>query len=289
MTSEADRDLTAAITRVALSVHAPDEFRSAAHAVARTLGPGAAEQLADQFHRAPQPPPAEFGPQADTCSGRIAWMQAWQAASFELLYHLGPAALPVLRRVAFGGYDWTQIHAIQTLVRLATDGVQPVELARELAGALPTFRYEALFSVLPALATLRPPIPELIQALEQQFTEHQGDPADAITVLACLAEYAPEPARAHVDFLRQAMRGRGLEHRHPLLDGAVLIQREGKEEVAWGPRGAPPADQHAIRAARLLRHLIPGDPEAEARLQEWADHHPDEGVRSELRRVLGDK
>jgi hypothetical protein len=44
-------------------------------------------------------------------------------AAFEILYNLGEAALPLLRKIAFGEYDWTQGNAIEILRRWAAEGV----------------------------------------------------------------------------------------------------------------------------------------------------------------------
>jgi hypothetical protein len=69
-----------------------------------------------------------------------------------LFFHFGAAALPILRRVAFGDYDWTQGNAIEVLVRLAAVGVDREQIVAELRREFPRIRYEAqLYSVGPLL------------------------------------------------------------------------------------------------------------------------------------------
>lgn len=71
-------------------------------------------------------------------------MSARQFAIFEIFYHIGASALPALRRVAFGQYDWTQGNAIEVLCRLAADGVDRTAIVEELIVNLPDIRDEAI-------------------------------------------------------------------------------------------------------------------------------------------------
>ena len=64
----------------------------------------------------------------------------------------GEAALPVLRQVAYGEYDWTQGNAVEVLIRLAATGIEREQIIAELRREFPTFQYEAtLYSVGPVL------------------------------------------------------------------------------------------------------------------------------------------
>src|SRR4030095_2993205 len=98
-------------------------------AVAQELGPAAIAELATRFHSPPRAEPPGFGIEQRGFSG---WLSAWQFAIFELFFHFGAAALPVLRCVAFGQYDWTQGNAIDVLVRLAAVGVEGGPILAEL-------------------------------------------------------------------------------------------------------------------------------------------------------------
>ncbi len=71
-------------------------------------------------------------------------MAARQFAIFEIYFHIGAPALPALRRIAFGQYDWTQGNAIEVLCRLAADGVERNAIVEELTVNLPDVRDEAI-------------------------------------------------------------------------------------------------------------------------------------------------
>jgi hypothetical protein len=97
------------------------------------------------------------------------WLSAWQFAIFELFYQFGAPALPVLRRVGFGEYDWTQGNAVEVLVRLAAVGVDRERTVADLRREFPGFRYEAqLYSVGPVLhhAARDPAIAGVVRELE---------------------------------------------------------------------------------------------------------------------------
>jgi hypothetical protein len=108
------------VKSVAVLIDSPDQFSIQAKEATRELGAASIELLASRFHSATTPPPAGFGYEQRGLGG---WLAFWQFAIFEIFYHFREAALPVLRRVAFGAYDWTQGNAIEVLCRLAADGV----------------------------------------------------------------------------------------------------------------------------------------------------------------------
>jgi len=124
-------------------------FRARAAAVALQLGPTAIDELRTRFHSPPRAEPPGFGPEQRGLGG---WLSAWQFAIFELFFEFGSAALPVLRQVAFGEYDWTQGNAVEVLVRLAAKGIEREQIIAELRRAFPRLRVEAqLYSVGPLL------------------------------------------------------------------------------------------------------------------------------------------
>lgn len=139
-------------------------FRSRAASSARHLGAARIEELAGEFH-AEHTPPAELMSKFPQLG---AWMAARQFAIFEIYYHIGAPAIPMLRRVAFGQYDWTQGNAIEILCRLAADGVERPAIIGELIVNLPEIRDEAIqYALAPLLylqksnAALREVISEL--------------------------------------------------------------------------------------------------------------------------------
>jgi hypothetical protein len=158
--------LDTAVTSVAVLIDDADLFRGRAAAVARELGPSAIGDLATRFHSPPRPEPPGFAYEQRGLGG---WMSAWQFAIFELFFQFGAAALPVLRRVAFGEYDWTQGNAVEVLVRLAAADVERERTVADLRREFPEFRHEAmLYSVGPVLhhAARDPAIAAVVRELE---------------------------------------------------------------------------------------------------------------------------
>ncbi|WP_145952316.1 hypothetical protein [Paludisphaera borealis] len=71
-------------------------------------------------------------------------MSYWQFAIFEIVYNFREQALPMLRKVAFGEYDWTQGNAIEVMCRLAAEGIDRDRTLADLKKKMPGMRDEAL-------------------------------------------------------------------------------------------------------------------------------------------------
>src|SRR5205085_4738278 len=118
-------------------------FRAKAQDVARRLGSSVIPDLRQRFHRPTTAPPG-FTPAE---RGLAAWLSYWQFAIFDIVYQFGEQALPMLREVAFGKYDWTQANAIELLCRLAADGIDREQTLADLKREMPRMRIEALLYV----------------------------------------------------------------------------------------------------------------------------------------------
>lgn len=159
-------ELEVLVESVAVHRHDPERFTRAAAEVAARLPPTAVEMLATLYHEPSEPPPRKFD--YDRC-GLGGWLVAWQFAIFELFYHIGLPALPVLRRTAYGEYDWTQANAVEILVRLAAAGLEREEIVAEIRGEFPGFRMEAQWYVVGPLlrhAARDPAVAEIVRRLE---------------------------------------------------------------------------------------------------------------------------
>lgn len=124
---------------VAEAIYDSTSFKDRARSVASELGPEAIETLAKLFHSEHTPPPEL----KNKFPGLGQWIAARQFAIFEIFYFFGAPALPILRRTAFGVYDWTQGNAIEILCRLAADGIESKKIIKELKTHLPTMFEEA--------------------------------------------------------------------------------------------------------------------------------------------------
>lgn len=159
------------------------EFRERAKIAANELGSQAIDSLVSQFHAEHTPPPEL----AQAFAGLTQWMTARQFAIFKLLYNFGSPAIPALRRVAFGDYDWVQGSAIEILCRLAADGTNHQEIISSLIAHLPDIREEAHFYALGPLLQQSPGnqdlqniinqllvVPEFKSSYEHVLLSHSG-------------------------------------------------------------------------------------------------------------------
>lgn len=164
--------LSQTVAQVATKIVAPPTFRTAAAEAAGNLDPSAIATLSKRFHSPPDAPDG-FGPKEVGLGG---WLSYWQLAIFEIYYNFGADAIPALRPIAYGEYDWTQGNAIEILCRLAADGVQTREIVDELKREFPKLRYEAqLYAVRPMLAQAEnnPQLAKIIDELSalEEFQE----------------------------------------------------------------------------------------------------------------------
>jgi hypothetical protein len=148
---------------VATTLHQPDEFTRRARTAASDLGPRSIEMLTGLFH-SEHSPPAEI---ADEFPGLGDWIAARQFAIFEMFYYFREAALPLLRRVAFGEYDWTQGNAIEVLCRFAAEGIDRERTMADLKSEMPGMRYEALLYAAGPLLQQAKDTPQLAAIVEE--------------------------------------------------------------------------------------------------------------------------
>jgi hypothetical protein len=273
------------IAAVAAAADDPDAFTTRARAVAEAFGPtiiGASKRF---LFAPPDKPPWLAG----RYEGLGDWMGVCQAAIFEIWFHLGADALRELRAFAFGAYDWTQAHATRAVCRLALRGVDRDGAAELVAEALPDWRHEQVMRVcddVAALAARSAVLRKAYDALTDAYLA--GDPVDAFELVASDARADPAHARErYLPFLRGLMAGKDLEGRTAFDDGHVAATADGSGLIAkGGPQYPQIADYHQVRAALLLRDLVPEDPTVKARLEAWAAGHPDGGVRTQLQGIL---
>lgn len=159
-------DLSRMVSDVATKIEDPLAFRAAAAEAAATLDASVIQTLSKRFHSPPDAPDG-FGPDEVGLGG---WLACWQFAIFEIYYNFGADAVPALRPVAYGEYDWTQGNAIEILCRLAADGVQTRDIVDELKCKFPNLRYEAqLYAIRPLLA-MAEDNPKLAAIIEELST-----------------------------------------------------------------------------------------------------------------------
>lgn len=197
--SSSDR-IPARIRWVAEAIGETEEFRRRASRVASELGAAGVPVLGTQFHSEHTPP--------DDLTDRFrqlgAWMAARQFAIFEILFHIGPPSLPLLRTVAFGDYDWIQGNAIEVLCRLAASGIERTKTMAELKLEMPRMRDEALlYAAGPLLAQLpdNPALGEVVgELLEVEEFRIAWQEARGLGVLDGLQEAIAAKDRVALEF-----------------------------------------------------------------------------------------
>ncbi|WP_039790067.1 hypothetical protein [Herbaspirillum huttiense] len=118
------------------------------------------------------------------------WLTARQVAIFEILFFVGSPALPFLKKVAFGPYDWSQGNAIEILCRIAAQDANHQEIISSLSMAAPTIRYEALMYALEPLKARASRDDAIQQVINQLIT--QPEFGEAYHELPALGSFRPE-------------------------------------------------------------------------------------------------
>jgi hypothetical protein len=277
-----------AIAGVAALFDDRGKFSQAAKDVATTYGKKSIAKSRPYFHGPPKKPAHLDG----RYEGLGDWMALCQAAIFEIWYHLGEQALKPLRSVAYGFYDWTQANATEVLCRLALDGLQSDIVAQEIAAELPKWRYEQTMRVLDPVAKLATRSHTLRQAFETLVAEASAsDVVDCIDMVAACYRADPAWGMEYAEFVRDVMRGRGLEGRTPLEDRQVVEIPPGVDAKEWlqQQKASPDpeiARRRQLEAAALLHQMLPKDQEAAEWLRAERERVKDPGVRSYIDAVM---
>lgn len=138
------------------------------------------ERFRDLFHN----PPKESVHYDAHKHGLGGWLSTCQFVIFEILFNMGAKAIPFIREIAWGEYDWTQGNAIELLIRFAANGVQRKEIIAEIKRNYPVIRYEAqLYAIQPLIpklqgnSSLRAVFDELldIEDFKESYDELVGD------------------------------------------------------------------------------------------------------------------
>lgn len=128
------------------------EVREKAKDLSAKVGFDDLDELKHLFHN-PPPEPKVY----DTAKhGLGGWLSACQFAAFELIFNVGQPALPFLRQIAWGDYDWTQGNAIEIMIRFAAIGIERDEIIEEIKMNFPDIGYEAqLYALEPLIPLLK--------------------------------------------------------------------------------------------------------------------------------------
>lgn len=161
-----DGDLNPMVRWVAEAVNDEVQFNERARKIALKLGSDSIDSLVELLH-SEHSPPEELEEKFPKLGQ---WIAARQFAIFEIFYQFGEAALPVLRRIAFGEYDWVQGNAIEVLCRLAAHGIEQGNIIEELKTNLGGMREEAHWYALGPLLRYSKQDSKIREVLNQLLT-----------------------------------------------------------------------------------------------------------------------
>ncbi|WP_343670929.1 hypothetical protein [Chitinophaga sp.] len=118
---------------------APDKFFDQTKTVAAQMSPKTLPVLRSRMHANLTIPDDVDQSQL----GLTGWLSACQYTIFEVIYHIGTPAVPMLKEIAFGEYDWIQANALDLLTRFYMDGKLTVDIIDEIDSNLGDMRYES--------------------------------------------------------------------------------------------------------------------------------------------------
>lgn len=145
-------DIVTKLAEAILADGLSDKLRDNAKDASAKIGTDDFGELKRLFHN-PPPEPEIYDVRKHGLGG---WLSACQFAAFELIFHVGEPALPFIREIAWGPYDWTQGNAIELMIRFAAMGIKTDEIVKEIKWNFPDIRYEAqLYAIEPLLPRLK--------------------------------------------------------------------------------------------------------------------------------------
>ncbi len=210
-----------------------DTWEERALEAAVALTPTQIGGLVDLLETPPDRPPSLD----DLYPTPAAWLATWQQAIFEVLYLAHETSYEQLREMAFGAYSWQQAWALQTLGRLAIDGIHRETTVDEIGEMLSTFEDDMIVVALEVVMSVGHLSVGLIHGIERAFEAHFiGTPLAILRACELIAGSLPEMTMKHRATLEAIM-------------------------TADDSPGA-------LRAALLLHHLYPDDLRIAKRLEQ---------------------
>ena len=204
----------------------------------------------------------------DKFTGLGDWQFASQIAIFEIFYNRPEISLPLIRKYAFGEYDWTQTHAIYVLCRLAADGIiDPEKTVNELIAFFPRMTYETEHTTIDKLSLIKPAPPNLVQFIKERIEKDETIDQAGIDLgtLIALVRVAPEEAKIYRSALEDKINGK--------------FELESNQKV-------PSFEQ--LQAMVVVSMIYPEELEIHSTLLNWMKNHPDATIRRGLKIAISE-
>lgn len=278
-----DLELEEAIIHVAQEFEDHARFREAAREVAGKLAFDRALLLTNYFHKNPPEPQALYS-KTEKYGIFGVWMGICQDAILEILYNYKEQAIPVLNKIGFGVYDWTQYKALDILFRLAEEGIHTHETIQNFREQVPRFRFEATENALPSFSRIsnQPEVPQVIFDL---FDAEVFGRYELVECLSILVEHYPEEVKTRLDLIREVAVG-DREKDFPSIFGTADLA-EGNEPLVGEEKagGQKYQDPTQIKAAVLYYALDDQDHEINQIVDYWEQHADHESDRNHIAEV----
>lgn len=222
--------------------------------------------------------------------GLSTWIDMRQDIIFSIFEEIGEPAVPILKIIAFGKYDWTQIKALRILCIFAKKGIHKPEIINDIIEHLDEFRYETYMSVIVDFLPIIPDSEFIKDTFRKEISKmfmNNEDVIDIYEVINSLSHYEKGSGEEYFLFLYDLAFGKGLENRHPILDGAVISKYgTNNETVSWLGREVPVKEEHKINAALLCFYIKPENKDIYKLLDNWRKTHEDEKIRNYIDNIL---
>ncbi len=241
-------------------------FQKRAKEAAEQLTPQQIENLPRYFYYPNNPTKPDEA--KDKFTGLGDWQFASQIAIFEIFYNRPDTSLALIRKYAFGEYDWTQTHAIYVLCRLAANGIiNTQDTVNELIAFFPHMSYEAENTTLNNLSLIKPAPLNLVQFIKERIEKDKTIDQFGIDLdtLIALVRIAPDEAKTY--------------------RGALEDKINGKFELK--PNQKVPSFEQ-IQAVIVLSMIYPEELPIRTTLINWMNNHPDETIRRSLKIAISE-
>jgi hypothetical protein len=278
-----DLELEEAIIHVAQEFEDEPRFKEAAKEVARKLEFDRALLLTNYFHKNPPEPEALHTKTAKYGIFGV-WMGICQDAIMEILYNYKEQAIPVLNKIGFGVYDWTQSKAIDVLCQLANEGIHTRETIQNFREQVPNFRIEAIENAVLSFSRIsnQPEVPQII------FDLYEKGVFGRYVIVECLSILAlnyPDEVKTKLDMIREVAIGER-EIDYPSIFGNQDVSDEEETLDGEAEEGNPKyQDPTQIQAAVLYYSLDDQDPEINQIVDYWEQHAKHESDRNHITEV----
>lgn len=174
-----------------------DNFSARAKEVSKDLNFSEAKNLVNYFHKS-IPCPENLKGSISKIGILGVWMDICQNAIFEILANYEKEAVPLLTKIAFGEYDWTQYKSLEVLLYFTREGVTNDKVLDDLIVQMDKFRYEAVMNILVPLSQIQNNN-KINLIFKKAYDLFRDDLADSLYILEIWSRLSSDNVLKHKD------------------------------------------------------------------------------------------